>query len=193
MIKSVLALTGPTCSGKTTVATLLCNNFGYAKTVTHTSRSPRPGEQPNKDYYFVGRDFFEQNAKDFVEFEEYSGNLYGVHKVELARLHMLGFDRCVIVIEPRGVVSVNKWCAKNEVEFAAALLKTEPAVLYERLLSRFFDDPRTSVYAQRILTLQQDLEVAKRFYLPDQSLKVIDTQGLTALDVAQAVHRSATS
>lgn len=48
----VYVITGPAGVGKTTVANYLCRHFGLHRVVTHTTRTPRPGERDGVDYYF---------------------------------------------------------------------------------------------------------------------------------------------
>ena len=57
-----------------------------AYSVSATTREPRPGEAEGKDYIFLSRDEFERWIEEnrFLEWAEYSGNLYGTpeQKVE---------------------------------------------------------------------------------------------------------------
>ncbi|GAB4145687.1 MAG: hypothetical protein OHK0017_05550 [Patescibacteria group bacterium] len=47
--------------------------------VSYTTRAPRPGEKDSLHYHFVTRDYFKDIIKKggFLEFAEFSGNLYG--------------------------------------------------------------------------------------------------------------------
>jgi guanylate kinase len=47
--------------------------------VSHTTRTPRPGEQEGVHYHFVSREGFSElvNSGGFVEHAEYAGNRYG--------------------------------------------------------------------------------------------------------------------
>ena len=57
-----------------------------AYSVSATTRRPREGEVNGRDYIFLGREEFEKWIEEdrFLEWAEYSGNLYGtpVHRVE---------------------------------------------------------------------------------------------------------------
>ncbi|MCG3884547.1 hypothetical protein I3271_07580 [Photobacterium leiognathi] len=51
-------------AGKTAVMKELCNNFGYHKCITATSREPRPGEVGGVDYFFLNRAAFERQLRN---------------------------------------------------------------------------------------------------------------------------------
>jgi len=59
---------------------------GLAYSVSATTRDPRPGEVDGRDYVFLSREEFERWISEhrFLEWAEYSGNLYGTpeQKVE---------------------------------------------------------------------------------------------------------------
>lgn len=77
---------GPSGSGKSTL-------INYARTklphlvspVSCTTRTPRPGETDGTVYYFVNRNEFHTKVEndEFLEWAEYSGNLYGTLKSEI--------------------------------------------------------------------------------------------------------------
>ncbi len=77
----LVVISGPSGVGKGTIRKALFeipdNNFVYS--VSMTTRKPRDGEVNGQDYYFVGRDEFEQGIKDgdFLEYAEFVGEYYG--------------------------------------------------------------------------------------------------------------------
>lgn len=82
----LIVLTGKTASGKDTIKSALLKRFPNLNTIiTTTSRSMRNGEQDGLDYHFLPRNEFERKIqeKDFAEYVEYGGNLYGTYKAEL--------------------------------------------------------------------------------------------------------------
>jgi guanylate kinase len=86
----ILVLSSPSGGGKTTIARKLVSNrrdLGYS--ISATTRAPRNGEREGEDYYFVPRDEFMRrvNAGAFLEWAEYSGNLYGTLRAEIDRIH----------------------------------------------------------------------------------------------------------
>ena len=60
---TMVILSSPSGAGKTTLVKLLSKVKDFEVSISHTTRSPRPKEVPNKDYYFVGHDQFNQVNK----------------------------------------------------------------------------------------------------------------------------------
>lgn len=96
----VIVVVGPSGSGKTT---LVREFFGTPNTLTSfTTRDPRPGEIPGKDYYFVSHEEVDaiRDAGDLLEYVEYNGNRYGYTKSEVfGKLKAEGTVACVATIE----------------------------------------------------------------------------------------------
>jgi len=76
----------------------------FAFSVSHTTRSPRPGELDGVQYNFVSREDFSSllDRGGFVEHAEFSGNLYGTSKQAIASIVESG-KRCILDIEVQGV------------------------------------------------------------------------------------------
>lgn len=78
----------PSGAGKTTLLQRLLESRPRLRfSVSHTTRTPRAGEQDGRDYHFVTRDQFEREreAHGFLEWATVYGNLYGTHRSELDR------------------------------------------------------------------------------------------------------------
>jgi guanylate kinase len=94
----------PSGTGKTTVcrgALELDENLRFS--VSHTTRTPRPGEVDGADYHFVSTETFRHMVErgEFVEHAEYAGNLYGTSGAALREPLDQGFD-LMIEIEVQG-------------------------------------------------------------------------------------------
>ena len=72
----MVILSSPSGAGKTTLVNLLSKKDNFEISISHTTRKPREGEIPNKDYYFVNDNEFksvllsdntESNKKDKLE------------------------------------------------------------------------------------------------------------------------------
>ena len=75
----MVILSSPSGAGKTTLVKLLSKNKNFHISVSHTTRKPRLNEIPNKDYYFVNHDKFENLIKneEFLEYAKVFNHLYG--------------------------------------------------------------------------------------------------------------------
>jgi guanylate kinase len=83
-------ISGPSGAGKGTVIALVLQRLDHVVTsVSATTREPRPGERDGVEYRFLTEpDFRRAIAQgDFLEWVEYSGNLYGTLRSDVqARL-----------------------------------------------------------------------------------------------------------
>ncbi|KAF8892112.1 guanylate kinase/L-type calcium channel beta subunit [Infundibulicybe gibba] len=101
-----LVLSGPSGVGKSTLLQRLFaefpDKFGFS--VSHTTRSPRPGEAHGKDYFFVNTQTFKDliQADAFIEHAEFSGNFYGTSLETVRSVQQQG-RRCILDIEAQGV------------------------------------------------------------------------------------------
>src|SRR5256885_14629570 len=86
----VVVLAAPSGGGKTTIARELLHRrpdtFGYSGSAT--TRKPRPGEREGEAYHFLTRAEFQRrvDAREFLEWAEYAGELYGTLKSEVERV-----------------------------------------------------------------------------------------------------------
>ncbi|MEY3200495.1 MAG: guanylate kinase [Pseudomonadota bacterium] len=80
---NLFILTAPSGAGKTTlVHHLLAQDAGIEKSISTTTRAPRPGETDGQDYHFVDVDRFARmrDAGEFLEWAEVHGNFYGTSR-----------------------------------------------------------------------------------------------------------------
>ncbi len=75
----MVILSSPSGAGKTTLVNLLSKNENFEISISHTTREPRAGEIPNKDYYFVNDNEFKRliNNQEFLEYAKVFNNYYG--------------------------------------------------------------------------------------------------------------------
>jgi guanylate kinase len=84
-----IVLSSPSGAGKTTIAKAILaarKDVGYS--VSCTTRSPRPGEEEGRDYYFLSTDEFQRRLGEgaFAESAAVHGNLYGTLVSEISRV-----------------------------------------------------------------------------------------------------------
>ncbi|KAL2015766.1 hypothetical protein VTK56DRAFT_4857 [Thermocarpiscus australiensis] len=104
-----IVISGPSGVGKGTLYKLLFQRHPntFALSVSHTTRSPRPGEQDGVDYHFVTREaFLELKANNgFVENAQFGDNLYGTSKATIQEQSAKG-KTVVLDIEVEGVKQI---------------------------------------------------------------------------------------
>jgi len=86
MTGHLILITAPMASGKGRLIAHVMHEFKEViRLVSCTTRAQRPGETDGVDYHFISRDDFEHKIKanEFMEWAEFSGNLYGTLKSEL--------------------------------------------------------------------------------------------------------------
>lgn len=114
--------------------------------VSHTTRTPRPGEKQGVDYHFVSREEFqgliEQDA--FFEWAEVFGNYYGTSKVVIDKTLRKGID-IFLDIDWQGARQVKAQIPDTATIFVAPPSKDE---LHRRLTDRGQDSPE--VITQRM-------------------------------------------
>jgi len=78
--RRIIVISGPSGSGKSTlIHSLLKKYHNFSFSVSHTTRSQRPGEKDGKDYHFITAPGFREmiDAGQFVEWAKVHGNYYG--------------------------------------------------------------------------------------------------------------------
>lgn len=100
----IICLTGPMCSGKTTLA-MEFEKQGYERIITYTTRPKREGEIEDVHYHFIGRFEFFQKKHDgyFAEFQHYNAS-FGECYYASARKDYVGNK--VIVLDPTGIYQI---------------------------------------------------------------------------------------
>lgn len=104
----VVVITGPSGVGKGTLIRALRDRIPELElSVSATTRSPRPGEENGRDYWFLSREDFEKRIAEggFVEHAEYSGNRYGTLREDLDKRVSAGHP-VLLEIEVQGARQV---------------------------------------------------------------------------------------
>ena len=141
MTPRIVILSAPSGGGKTVVTKELLKRhpelFGYS--VSATTRQPRPGEKDGEAYHFLTREEFERRrtAGEFLESEEYAGELYGTLKSEVDRVLSSGLN-ALLDIEVKGTLKVRK---AYPTAISIFLLPPSAEVLIGRLRERKTESP----------------------------------------------------
>ena len=127
--------------------------------VSHTTRAPRPGELDGVAYHFIDRASFEGRIarRDFVEWAEYAGHLYGTSTREVDDAHRDGCDLLFDV----DVVGAAALKARYSESVSVFILPPSMEVLGDRLRKRGTDD--REVVLRRMGVARAELAVAHTF------------------------------
>jgi guanylate kinase len=106
----LIVISGPSGVGKDTlIKRLLELDTNLVYSISGTTREPRPGEIPDKNYTFLTREQFEELVRKgaFLENAVYNGNLYGTFRDRVERVRNEGRD-VVLKIEVQGAEQVRE-------------------------------------------------------------------------------------
>lgn len=106
----LFVVSGPSGVGKgTVISKMMEKDPSLWKSVSATTRKPREGEVDGTDYFFVDRSDFERAAEGggFLEWAEYSGNLYGT-PASSVQAHLDAGENVILEIEVQGAMQVRK-------------------------------------------------------------------------------------
>lgn len=106
----LIVISGFAGVGKGTLVKRLIQNYDrYALSVSMTTRSPRPGEQNGREYFFVSREEFEDQIEHggLIEHASYCGNHYGTPRAYVEEQMAAGRDM-ILEIEIQGAMKVKE-------------------------------------------------------------------------------------
>ncbi len=95
MTAQLFVVAAPSGAGKTSLVKALLEQEPQLRvSVSHTTRKPRPNEQPGREYFFVTTEEFEAmaGAGAFLEHAQVFDNHYGTGKAQLEDRLAAGFD-----------------------------------------------------------------------------------------------------
>jgi guanylate kinase len=155
----LIVLSGPSGSGKSTLVRRLLERPGLRLqvSVSATTRAPRPGEIPGRDYYFLSPERFEAIRDQLLESAEVHGYSYGTPAEPVRKALAQGI--CVIlVIDVQGGFQV-----RERVPGALLVFLQVPslAVLEQRLRDRGTDDEAT--IQRRLVNARHELELSEGY------------------------------
>ena len=137
---SLFIISAPSGAGKTSLVKALVEKDGNLHaSVSHTTRSPRPGEKEGSNYHFVKKSFFDKmiNQGEFLESAQVFDHFYGTSKLWVQSQLEAGTD-VVLEIDWQGAKQI-----KEYMPLACAIFILPPSknALQERLMSRGQDNP----------------------------------------------------
>lgn len=161
--QQIVVLSGPSGSGKTTIVNRLIGEspVRLMKSVSATTRKPRPAEVDGEDYYFLEDADFRKQLADgkFLEHAEVftSGFLYGTLKTEVDRAWKEE-AWAFLEIDVEGALNV----MQQYPDAVTIFLKTpSPDEFERRLRARGTEDEQ--VIQKRVAAAVRELEFADRY------------------------------
>lgn len=152
----LIVISGPSGTGKGTIAKILAEDCDFELSVSRTTRTPRPGEVDGVHYYFTAVEVFEKMIKENMLFEYavYNGNYYGtpVENVE----QMINSGKNVILeIEVKGASKIKD-------------------VYKEDYISIFIIPPSKQEMEKRLRERgsESDEEIKKRLEISDEEIEM---------------------
>lgn len=139
--QTVVTLTGPSLSGKTTLMRRLQATGHFTEIVSHTTRQPRVGEVCGKDYYFCTQKEFD--LTEMAERVTYGSASYGVSAAEVARAQKSG-GLPIVIVEPSGASQISNMSYLKNWQHIALFLDVDPETQWSRLMGRFTSDTNAS-------------------------------------------------
>lgn len=139
----IYTLTGPSCSGKTTLMKELVKTGKFESLVGFTTRPPRVGEVEGQDYFFLSQ----EQAQGYIEggktleHVSFNGHLYGVLTQEVERALATG-KIPICILNPHG-----KYIYEQKVpvkDMFRIYVEADLRTLLRRFLSRFAENPSAS-------------------------------------------------
>jgi guanylate kinase len=156
----LIVISGPSSVGKDTlIKGLLELDHDLVYSVSGTTRKPRPGELPDKNYTFLTREQFEELVKKdaFLEHATYNGNLYGTFRDRVERARNDGRD-VVLKIDVQGAEQV-----REKVPEGVFIFLAPPSIdeLIKRQIKRNTESVEDMEARRRIAT--REMEYAVRY------------------------------
>ncbi len=156
----LFVISAPSGAGKTSlVAATIARVSDLTVSVSHTTRSPRPGEVDGRDYHFVDQSEFDALIASQALFEHAKvfGNFYGTSKEAIESQLASGID-VILEIDWQGASQV-RMMAPDAVSIF--ILPPTRDALRERLIGRQQDD--STIIDARMAEADETIEQAPHF------------------------------
>ncbi len=160
----LVVLSGPSGVGKgTVVARAMAARHAPAarlrKSVSVTTRPPRPGERDGVDYFFRSREEFDELARagELLEWATYLEACYGTPRQWLDQQLVAGYD-VVLEIEVQGAMQVRERCPEAVLVY---MLPPSWEELCARLAGRGSDSEETQ--QRRLAVAREEIEFVPRY------------------------------
>jgi guanylate kinase len=137
MNKIIFTITGPTCSGKSTLTKLMVDTGKFTEIVSTTTRIKRVGEVDGENYHFVTPNEFDEI--EMLETVTFNGNSYGGSVAEFEDKFDSGLVP-VIVVDPNGMFQINRNATEKGWTVVNMFIDCPTELQAQRFLERFTED-----------------------------------------------------
>lgn len=175
-------VSAPSGAGKTSLVKALIDTMAQVRvSVSHTTRSMRPGEVDGVNYHFTPREKFIDmlGQGDFLEHAEVFGNMYGTSHSWVKQTLAKGFD-LILEIDWQGAQQVRKVVPEAKSIFILPPTHTD---LRQRLNNRGQD-------AADVIDLRMQQAITEMSHYVEYDYIVINDDFATALEDLKAIFRS---
>ncbi|WP_095158956.1 guanylate kinase [Pseudomonas sp. Irchel 3E13] len=175
-------ISAPSGAGKTSLVKALTDDLNHIRvSVSHTTRTMRPGEHDGVNYHFVDRAEFDRlNAQgDFLEQAEVFGNCYGTSRSALQQTLDEGHD-LILEIDWQGAQQVRDQMPGTRSIF---ILPPSQQALRQRLTNRGQD-------SDEIIEGRMREAVSEMKHYDEYEYVIINDDFATALEDLKAVFRA---
>lgn len=134
----LIVISAPSGCGKTTIVErLLARNKGLKRSISYTTRLPRPGERDRQDYYFIRAAEFQKKLRQrfFLESARVFGRFYGTGKSFVKQVIAGGQD-CVLAIDVQGMKHITAQAERRIPVVTIFIMPPSLAALKRRLAKR---------------------------------------------------------
>jgi len=155
-----LVISAPSGTGKSSITKgVLERDRRCVVSVSATTRSPRPGEENGKDYFFVTREEFERKQRDgeLVEWAEFAGNYYGTPRAFVEKVKAHG-GIVILDIDIQGATQIRRTMPDAVTVFVAPPSKS---ALEKRLRNRRTESEEA--IRRRLARVPAELAAAKEY------------------------------
>ena len=176
----LILISAPSGAGKTSLVNEIIDRDDLLiKSVSHTTRAKRPGEEESIDYFFTTESEFNQmvSNNDFIEHAEVFGNFYGTSKNYVEENLDFGFD-VILEIDWQGARQIQSVKREAVSIFIAPPTKQE---LENRLRKRGKDSEETISIRMSQATSDMKKAEAYNYVVVNDSFETATNQLLTII------------